>query len=283
MDYMISEAQEEQAALYALDLLSAEEVVAFERELSASAELRALVRELRESGAALAHVAEAQTPPPALKARVLQQIAAEAARGAAPPENVIRPPASVFGRWLPWAIAAGLMIACGLLARERGQLQDRVAQQELATDAARQRAVRAEEAAELARAESQRMAQEARQIIAAAQTRTPPVLVALGATKDGPAQAQAVVAWDAARQSGTIRINNLPSAGTGRDYQLWAVDAEHKEPISAGIVRVDADGTTVVEFKPTAPANQVQAFAISVEREGGASKREGPIVLLGTA
>lgn len=279
---MISEAQQEQAALYALDLLSAEETAAFEVELSASAELRSLVRELRESGAALAHAVEPQTAPPALKQRVLQQIAAEAApRDAAAPGNVIRPSAAAFGRWLPWAIAAGLMVACALLARERAQLQDRVAQQEQATDAARLRAAQAEEAAEVARAETERMAQESRQIIAAAQTT--PVLVALSATKDGPAKAQAVVAWDASRQSGTIKINNLPSAGTGRDYQLWAVDAEHKDPISAGIVRVNADGTTVVEFKPTAPAKSVQAFAISVEREGGVPKREGPIVLLGTA
>ena len=58
---MISETQQDQAALYALDLLGAEEVIAFERELSANAELQTLVRELRDAGAAVALSVQALT------------------------------------------------------------------------------------------------------------------------------------------------------------------------------------------------------------------------------
>ena len=46
---MISEEQQDQAALYALGLLGADEDAAFESELRANAELRDLVRELREA------------------------------------------------------------------------------------------------------------------------------------------------------------------------------------------------------------------------------------------
>ena len=46
---MISEEQQDQAALYALGLLDADEDAAFESELRANAELRDLVRELREA------------------------------------------------------------------------------------------------------------------------------------------------------------------------------------------------------------------------------------------
>ena len=50
---MISEEQQDQAALYALGLLGADEDAAFESELRANAELRDLVRELRSSETAV--------------------------------------------------------------------------------------------------------------------------------------------------------------------------------------------------------------------------------------
>ena len=53
---MISEEQQDQAALHVLGLLSAAEAAAFESALSASAELRDLVRELREAAADVAEV-----------------------------------------------------------------------------------------------------------------------------------------------------------------------------------------------------------------------------------
>ena len=84
------------------------------------------------------------------------------------------------------------------------------------------------------------------------------------------------------RQSGVIRISNLPAPQPGKDYQLWAVDAEHKDPISAGVVRVDKNGVAQIRFKPVEKAEHVKAFAISLEREGGVPKKEGPILLVGT-
>ena len=73
----------------------------------------------------------------------------------------------------------------------------------------------------------------------------------------------------------------MPPAGKGRDYQLWAVDANHKDPLNAGIIHVDADGVARVRFKPDQSAHQITAFALSLEREGGVPKREGPIVMIG--
>ena len=54
-------------------------------------------------------------------------------------------------------------------------------------------------------------------------------------------------------------------------------------PINAGIIHVDPNGVTRVRFKPDQDATQVKAFAISLEREGGVPKREGPIVMIGNA
>jgi anti-sigma-K factor RskA len=153
---------------------------------------------------------------------------------------------SVTAAWLPWAIAALLMLGCVLLLARQDRLR-----KELADARANDALLRA-------------------------------TIVALAPTPDGARDAKATVAWDPARQTGVIRINNLPAAGAGKDYQLWAVDADYKDPLNAGIVHVDANGTAQVEFKPTTAARHVKAFALSIEREGGVPKREGPIVLIGT-
>jgi anti-sigma-K factor RskA len=105
----------------------------------------------------------------------------------------------------------------------------------------------------------------------------------LAPSAPAPADAKATVAWQPGRQSGVIRISNLPAPQPGKDYQLWAVDAAHTDPISAGVIRVDKNGVAQVRFKPVDRAEHVKAFAISLEREGGVPKKEGPILLVGTA
>ncbi len=249
---MITDEQQDQAALYALDALTGAERVAFERELAGSPELATLVRDLREAAAGLALTAPAVAPGGGVKARVMAEIAqTEGATGKVVPFEERGAGRGAAAIWLPWAIAAGLAIFCGLLWQDRAQMEKRLAEkppQPAATPVV---------------------------------VESPQVLVALGPVPDGPAGAQAVVAWEPSRQAGTIKISNLPPAAAGRDYQLWAVDAAHPEPISAGVVRVDANGVAQVRFQPVQAANQVKAFAISLEREGGVPKKEGPILLAG--
>lgn len=149
--------------------------------------------------------------------------------------------------WLPWAIAAALALFCGVLAIDRAHLQ-------YALTAARS-------ADPLAGA----------------------TVVPLATTPAATAASKGSVVWRQDRQSGVIKLSNMPAPDPGKDYQLWIVDAEHKDPISAGIVRVNDKGVAELRFKPVANANHIKAFAISVEREGGVPKKEGPIVMVGTA
>jgi anti-sigma-K factor RskA len=148
--------------------------------------------------------------------------------------------------WLPWAIAALFLVCCGILVFERARLQR-----------------------ELANA-------------SAAEPFAHATLVTLGSPTGDLPETKAIVAWQPDRQTGVITINHLPPPGKGRDYQLWTVDANHKDPISAGLIHVEPNGVARVRFKPDQNATQVRAFAISLEREGGVPKREGPIVLIGT-
>src|ERR1044072_1215322 len=113
---MISEEQQDQAALYALGLLGADEDAAFESELRANAELRDLVRELREAAGDLALTAPSLLPPASLKERVMGEIARETKRVVPMPTRRVS-----FG-WVPWAIAAALAMFCGFFALDRVRL-----------------------------------------------------------------------------------------------------------------------------------------------------------------
>ena len=147
----------------------------------------------------------------------------------------------------PWAIAELFIGVCGLLALDRARLQRELADARAADPFAQA------------------------------------MLVALiSPTGDHP-DARANVAWQPDQQSGVITINNMPPAGEGHDYQLWAVDANHPDPINAGIIHVEPNGVTRVRFKPDKNASQIKSFAISLERAGGVPKREGPIVMIGNA
>ncbi|HYY35136.1 MAG TPA: anti-sigma factor [Candidatus Binatia bacterium] len=237
---MISEKQQDQAALYVLGLLEPREAAAFESELSANAELRDIASELREAAGSVALTAPPRTPPASLKQRIMREIARKTE------DRTVVPLRRAPIGWVPWAIAAALAVFCGLLAFDRVRLERQLAD------------------------------------IRAADPLMQTTFFTLAPSAPAPADAKATVAWQPGRQSGVIRISNLPVPQPGKDYQLWAVDAEHKDPISAGIVRVDKNGVAQIRFKPVEKAERVKAFAISLEREGGVPKKEGPILLVGT-
>ena len=238
---MISDELQDSAALYVLGALDASETAAFEASLRTNTEVGTLVAELREAAGALALSAPEHKPSPALKQKVLRDIAAEKSRDLT--STVVEARSSAAG-WA-WAIAAMLMLFSGFLCYDRLQLRREIA--------------RAREIDPLLQAS----------------------LVTLAPANGAPAEAKATVAWEPDRQTGVIKITGLPAAGRGRDYQLWAVDADHKDPVSAGIVHIDANGVAQMRFKPIAEARHVKAFALSLEREGGVPKAEGPILLVG--
>jgi len=235
---MITDDLQDQAALYVLGSLSADETAAFEDSLRNDADLRALVCDLREAAGDLGRSVPAKRPPAELKRRVLREIALE--KQARSPRS-----RTAAANWLPWAIAAAFIALCAILVVDRTRLQ--------------------------------------RELAAARKTDSPSMLVTLASPNGEHPDAKVTVAWQPDRQSGTITIANMPPPGPGRDYQLWAIDANHKDPISAGIIHIDPNGVARIRFKPDQAVAQIKAFAISIEREGGTTKPEGPIVMIGNA
>ena len=231
----MNESLEEQASLYVLGLLEGSEAAQFERQMESDPELRAFVDDLDEAAAALAHDAPARPLPANLRNRVVEEIN----RG-----KRIAFPQRRFN-WLPWAVAAGLALACSYLVAERVGLRSRIT------------------------------SLEQRDFFSQVQ------IASLSSKLQNAPNANAVVVWDEKKQKGVLKVTQLPANESNRDYQLWLVDSRYKDPVDGGVFHVSNDGEMSVPFKPSAPVRDAKAFAISLERKGGVTKAEGPIVLLG--
>lgn len=206
---MTSHEWQEQAAPYALGILSAEERRAFEAHLAGCAACQADVRAFTEVAAVLAHAAPSAEPPRGLRDRVL----AEAQR--------VQPIHVAVARRarLPWlAAAAALLLAvagAALAWRLTGRihtLEDRIA----ALDS-----IRAADDSALALLTG------------------PDVdVVSLAGTDRQPS---ARVVWNRARNRFVVLAFDLPAAPPGRTYQLWAI-AKGRAPMSMGTFNTDAQG-----------------------------------------
>jgi len=287
---MIDEPLQTQAALYALGALPAGEATAFRAQLFENSELAALVAEYEEAAAAFAHTAPAKTPPPQLRAGILAAVKPKRA-----------PVESTRTTWIPWALAAGFAIAAGLswmqkaflnssliVAKSReiqlhaelqardGELQEirKRATQGIATLSKQLLALKASNAGKAIEIEGLKKAVEElenRNAIAETQVAT--------LTSKLDASYLASIAWDTASQEGVLHVRRLPDIGAGKDYQLWVIDPKYKVPVSAGIFKVQPDGSATIRFAPNQRISQAAAFAVSVEKTGGSSAPEGPIVL----
>lgn len=243
---MISEGQQDAAALYALGLMDADHASEFERATTSDPKLGELARELRDALALVAHDVEQMAAPPELRAAVLARVAAEAA----PATNIVR---VHWTTWVPRAAAAALLVCCGVLWMQTGKLRNEVASLRQASG-----------------------------FTAPAEQLERIVFCELDPVEKVKPAPRVAIAWDADRREGVVRLSHLDPIGPGKDYQLWVVEEGVKDAVSAGVMKVNPEGSAEAMFRPAAPGNQrALAFALSVERAGGVTKNQGPIVMLG--
>jgi len=76
--------------------------------------------------------------------------------------------------------------------------------------------------------------------------------------------AKAMVFWDKKTKAVYLNAEKLPKAPEGMQYQLWAI--EDGKPVSAGMYTLDKDSQIALATVPKA-----QAFAITLEKEGGST------------
>ena len=282
---MISENQEDDAALSALGLLDDDERARFERAAAANADLRALADEMREAAASLALAAglDLVAPPAELKARLLTKVARESSP-LAPAGKDARSFWSTHVRW-GIAVAAALTPFLAFLAVSRppgGAEQAREWHQQ--SELARMRYLVPGLQTEVRRQKLaiQRLDDTVARQQAQASSLSQVALCSLDPVPAAPGQGNAVVAWDTALREGKLIVTRLTPPGQGHDYQLWVIEEGQPEPVSAGLVRLDPAGRATVGFKPADPGSaRVQGFALSLEQAGGSAKNRGPILLLG--
>jgi anti-sigma-K factor RskA len=274
---MSPEEREELASLYVLGALEGDELAAFERELTAHPELAVLVTELERASTILAKSVPQHNAPEVVRQSVFQHI-----RRQIPATEPPRRTAFSFA-WIPWAIAAGLAVGCVLFWNDRSRLTAAVANLQHENETLQGSITSLD--AERTRLESrvsalERERQDLQIRVASLEERDPlreiqPVM--LTAQPGAPSAGEVVALWDPQRRCGALHAN-LPEPAPDKDYQLWIITPESKQPVDAGIVPA---GTDYLTFAAARPVNQVAALAISIEPKGGSTAPQGPVIYLG--
>lgn len=268
---------EELAALNAFGMLEGDEKRTLDGVMLRDRALKDLCAELEDAAAHLAGAVTPLAPPAALKGRIRAKVRSRRIGGAVAYSSG----GSGFWTFTGWAAAAAFAASSAWLWMEREKLQTNLASVSATTAAEVEKAQNA--------ASSQREGLEKQLAalnieVAALQKRDALAqmrIATLQSSVDAYKQGVAVVVWDSEKHQGVLKLEKMPPVQAGKDYQLWVVDPKQPVPVDAGIVRVDADGFAKVEFKPVTDVTDASKFALSVEKEGGVPKGEGPIVLIG--
>jgi hypothetical protein len=183
--------------------------------------------------------------------------------------------------WLPWTLAAGLALAAVWLIAWDLTLRNRTLslriERDLAETACRMAQNQLAERSLLA----EKMINDLGNKLRRSEDLSRLVISTLASPAGGAKETQVIIVWDQAQQAGLLVSEKLPAIAEMQDYQLWVFDPALAEPVNGGVFRVAADGRTVLAFKPDRPVQQAATFAISLEKKGGVSKAEGPIILSG--
>ncbi len=269
MNPMDHEAVRDQAALYALGALPADERAMFAAHLATCEEC---LREVRAFGAvvnALPLSLPQIDPPPTLRARVLEGVGGGGDR----PALVVPARARPWAAPTAWLSAAALLVLALGLGTYAASLRHRVGSLELQLREARLRLDRGDQQLASATLEAARAqvrlavltAPDMRQVVLAGQ---PPAPRAAGR---GFLSASNGLLFAAAQ---------LPALPAGRIYQLWFLT--EGAPISAGLITPDRNGRVTAAFDVPAGAESPKGLAVSIEPDGGVPSPTGALYLAGT-
>ena len=171
--------------------------------------------------------------------------------------------------WLPWAVAAALLIA---FLYSFSAWRSALNQTNESTSAAMKENRELKDQLAKEAAISTEMAQ-INSVLSSPQVQT----IELAGQEPAP-NSSAKIYWDVQGARWVVTAN-LPAAPAGKVYQLWFVTPDSK--ISAGLISPDQNGHgfTVVPFPSS--ITQLDAAAITLEPDGGSEQPTMPIYLLG--
>ncbi len=284
-------------ALFAMQLLPKEEEMQIRELLESSPELRREFAEIQGDLAVYATTVDMHTPPALTRERLLTQVGRErkvrsidraqetttreAPYGAGPGteaaayaagsnrrlnEDDFPRASSGVGRlvpWLGWAVAAGLAITTGNFYHESQALRGSMVRDH----------------AELARLTADAAA--ARSLMDTLKDPTA-TRVTLTRSKQAPVP-QGKVTYVADKGTLLFVASNLEPLDTYKVYELWLIPANGQAPVAAGTFHPDARGNASVVLPPLPTGLVAKAFGITVEDEGGSATPTMPILLSGAA
>jgi anti-sigma-K factor RskA len=256
---------EELLPAYALGALDGDDLRELEAHLAAGCEECRRQLALWEGDLeALAAEVEPVQPSDVARARVLRLAGSD------------RAPAVPPRRTAPWwmAVAALLLLGVavwGLLGQARMERQVR------GLEAERERLARQvndlDRQVGLAREEARR-AQQALQVLAAPGVQSV-VLAGLGPSPGAKGRTYV----NPSTRDALFYAFDLPALPADKTYELWFIAAG--KPVAAGTFDVDHRGTGTVRVEQVTDANQIQAWAVTIEPRGGMPQPTGAMVLKG--
>lgn len=263
---------EELLPAYALGAAEPAEAREVEAHLEGCAECRAELAAWRGTAEAVASAATPVPPPPAVRARLLARVGEEAGarESAAPGRRLRRTP--LAAALAAAALAVGALAGLGWSLGERSSLEGEVAG--LESEVARLRRELSAQDVERARAEAElRSAHAVLALVAGSRPGGEVVLAGLEAAPEG--RGRLVV--DPERRRAVLLAGALPPLPEGRVYQLWTLTGG--TPASAGVFQTVAGGTAI-HVVDEVPERVPDAWAVTIEPEGGVPQPTGPMVLV---
>lgn len=303
---MEQERFEELAAMNALGMLENDEKRSLDGAVARDKELRALAWELEQAAADMGTLIKPVEPPADMKKRIRAKMRATGVKGAGLSPGVI-----VGG--IGWAIAASFAVTSVWLWQERSGLTQQLAAASRAiapvnptvpaVDDGKTRTLEEElkkrrdefeaqkralalEIESLNKRESEAKGQIA-QLTAEVKTlkeqeqQSQLQIATLQSKVWEYRRSEMLVVWDQKRSQGVIVLEKMPKVESDKDYQLWVVDPSKPNPVSAGVVSVDAKGSVKASFRPVETVTGEAKFALSVEKKGGVPKSEGQLLMVG--
>jgi hypothetical protein len=265
----------EDLALYAMQALSADEMAAVAAALRGNPQAQQELAQIQGDLALLA-LSSDQHPAPAgsferLRGRMHQSgnIGAAAPVAPAPSANtpaitspvVQMPRRSKWAIITPWAIAAGLAIACSTLGYRSSALNDALDDQVKLSANLAARASHAQQVLEVLDApDAQR--------------------VTLTAAK-APAAPIAHAVYMAERGALVMEASNLKPVPAGKAYELWVLPANGSAPVAAGTFTPDQRGFASVVLPSLKTGIMAKGFAVTIEKAEGSPVPTSPLVLSG--
>ncbi len=285
-------------ALFAMQLLSEQEAAPLRARLERSGEFRRELGEVQGDLAVYALSSETHSPPALARERLMKQIAREKTvqainrseeygvsgsgmRAAEPlraesADDALRPGRRLdeveepvrrggMGRvlpWVGWAVAAGLGIATVNLFQQRNALRETVIAD---------------------RGQVARLSVEAASAHEVLDLMNDPTAVRVSITKPHTTPIPEGKATYSAR-TGTLLFtaSNMEPLPPEKTYELWIIPADGRAPVAAGLFRPDEHGFATVVLPPLPKGVPAKAFGITVENEGGATTPTMPIVMAGS-